>query len=98
MRFRAPPSTVKTFDPLLGCRKEYAAYKSGQNIPDADSNTPNDAIALRGGIGSGSRPINGKNAGPIILTYVIGTAEDERNVKLPRFTSEMPQATSSPQH
>ena len=88
---------VKTFDPFLGCHKENAAYKSGQKIPDADSNPPNDAIALRGGIGSGSRPVNGKNVGPIILTYVIGTVEDERKLKLPAFTSEMPKATSSPQ-
>jgi hypothetical protein len=94
------PSTaeirVKTFDPFLRCHKENAAYKSGQKIPDADSNVPDDVIALRGGIGSGSRPVNGKNVGPIILTYVIGTAEDRRNVTLPTFTSEMPNVASSP--
>src|ERR1051326_8382498 len=60
---------VKTFDPLLGCHKENAAYQDGKEIPDANSNTPENAIALRGGIGSGSRAVNGKNVGPIILTY-----------------------------
>lgn len=88
---------VKTFDPFLGCHKENAAYQSGQNIPDADSSTADDVIALRGGTGSGSRPINGKNVGPIILTYVIGTLEDQHRAKFPTFTDEMPKAIPSPQ-
>lgn len=87
---------VKTFDPFLGCHKEDAAYRNGQNIPHADSSIADDTVALRGGIGSGSRPINGKNVGPIILTYVIGTADDERRIKLPTFSDEMPKATASP--
>lgn len=94
------PSTaelrVKTFDPFMQCHKENAAYKNGQKIPDAGSNPPNDAIALRGGIGSGSRPVNGKNVGPIILTYVIGTSEDEKRLKLPTFTDQLPNAKQSP--
>lgn len=77
--------------------KEDAAYRNGQKIPHADSSIADDTVALRGGIGSGSRPINGKNVGPIILTYVIGTADDERRIKLPTFSDEMPKATVSPQ-
>ena len=88
---------VKSFQPFIGCHKETAAYRSGKEIPRVDSTVKLDVIALRGGRGSGSREVNGKNVGPVILTYVIGTREQENSLKSPTFTDKVQNVNSTPQ-
>lgn len=70
---------VKSFEPFNEWHKKTAAYRSGKVIPDeneVDSNTP----ALRSLSGSGSRSIGGKNVGPVILGYAIGTEEQAKKI------------------
>jgi hypothetical protein len=75
---------VKTFEPFMHWHKVTAAYRNGQAIPTEVSTTNPDVVALREGPGSGSREVNGKNVGPIVLTYVIGTAEQLKQSNLTR--------------
>jgi hypothetical protein len=88
---------VKSFEPFMKTHKETAAYRSGKEIPRVDSTVKLDVIALRGGMGSGSREVNGKNVGPVILTYVIGTREQENSLKSPTFTDKVQNVNSTPQ-
>ena len=88
---------VKSFQPFMGCHKETAAYRSGKEIPAVDSTVRPDVIALRGGMGSGSREVDGKNVGPVILSYVIGTQEQENSMKTPTFTDKVQNDNSTPQ-
>jgi hypothetical protein len=88
-------SKLKDFQPLIGCHKVTAAYKNGEKIPYEDSSVSQDTVALRGGMGSGSREIDGKNIGPVILTYFIGTKEQEREFfsksdSTPRYEETLP--------
>ena len=85
---------VKSFQPLMTWHKLTATYRSGKEIPYADSTVKPDAIALRSGPGSGSREIEGKNVGPIILFYVIGTQEQVNSVETPVFTDKVQNANS----
>jgi len=73
---------VKTLDPFMRSHKETAAYHNGQQVPTENSTTNPDVVALRDGPGSGSREVNGKNVGPIMLTYVIGTEEQLKKANL----------------
>jgi hypothetical protein len=67
---------IKNFQSFMGCHSKTAAYQNGEEIPDGLHVGP-DVVALRGGGGSGSREINGSNIGPTMVTYVIGTEDQE---------------------
>ena len=87
---------VKTFEPFMTWHKVTAEYTDGKEIPSDDSNVKPEVIALRSGPGSGSREVDGKNVGPIILTYVVGTQEQLNSVKLPTFTNGVENPTPTP--
>ncbi len=87
---------VKTFQPFITWHKVTAEYTNGKEIPSDDSSVKPEVIALRSGPGSGSREVDGKNVGPIILTYVVGTQEQLNSVKLPTFTNGVENASSTP--
>ena len=92
--YRIPKSgelKVKSFQPFMRWHQITASYEGGLEIPSEHSEVGADVIALRSGSGSGTREVDGKNVGPIILNYVIGTEEHVRSIN-----TQMLDTTSTP--
>jgi hypothetical protein len=76
---------VKSFEPFNDWHRKTAAYRNGTVIPDEDQ-VNSEIPALRSLSGSGSRSVGGKNVGPVILGYAIGTEDEARKAMTTTLT------------
>ena len=76
---------VKSFEPFNEWHRKTAAYRSGKVIPDEDE-VDSSVAALRSLSGSGSTSRGGKEVGPVILGYAIGTEDEARKVMTTTLT------------